>query len=53
MKHLDFYTSYDMHPNDADQRIKYLMLHIYWCKLEASTYFYGEAYDEEDWIDYE
>lgn len=51
--HRDFYTAYDMHPDDADQRIRFLMRRFAWCKLEAESYFYYEPYDEEDWCDYE
>ena len=53
MKTLDFYTSYDEFPNDWENRINYLMKHFYWNKLEASSYFYYEPFDQDDWIDYE
>jgi hypothetical protein len=53
MKHLDFYTSYDEFPNDSENRINYLMKFYGWSRLEASSYFYYEPFDENDWVDYE
>jgi hypothetical protein len=53
MKHLDFYTSFDEFPNDSENRINHLMRFYGWSRLEASSYFYHESFDENDWIDYE
>lgn len=51
--HKDFYTSYDMFPNESVERIRYLMRKYGFVKDEASEYYFYEPYDESDWIDYE
>jgi hypothetical protein len=46
-------TSNDQFPNESEKRIRFLMLHYYWSKLEAESYYYYDPYDESDWAEYE
>ena len=46
-------TSNDMFPGEASERIEHLMRFYHWDRLEATSYFFYEAFDPIDWIDYE
>ena len=46
-------TSNDRFPGEAAQRIEHLMRFYHWDRLEATSYFFYEAFDPIDWIDYE
>jgi hypothetical protein len=46
-------TSNDQFPDEAPERIRYLMRTYGWCKFEAECYFFYEPFDENDWIHYD
>jgi hypothetical protein len=46
-------TANDRFPGESASRIEHLMLIYHWGKFEAQCYFFYEAFDPIDWIDYE
>lgn len=46
-------TSNDRFPGEALERIEHLMRFYHWDRFEAQCYFYYEAFDPIDWLNYE
>lgn len=46
-------TSNNMFPGEALERIDHLMRIYAWNRFEARCYFFYEAYDPKDWVNYE
>jgi len=46
-------TSNEQFPGEASSRIEHLARFYGWSRFEAQCYFFYEAFDPIDWLDYE